>query len=321
MTEAPVQSSRLASYRGKILFGVAAGAAVYVVFAAYADWERVRDALAQFRWVLLVPALGLAAFNYFLRFLKWQYYLRVLDLEVPWGESALVFLSGFTLTVTPGKLGEVLKSFLLKQSQGTAITRTAPIVVAERLTDLASLSLLAVSGAVTYQAGLAGVLVGTALVALGLGLVSSRRVCLAIIGRAPERLRPRLHELYESAALLLAPRPMVVATLLSVVAWFAECAAFAMIVAGFPGAHAALALATFIYAAMTIAGALSFLPGGLGVTEAGMSGLLVKTAQGVGAPVAVAATFLTRVCTLWFAVAVGCGALVLFNRRLDRRRL
>ena len=46
----------------------------------------------------------------------------------------------------------------------------------------------------------------------------------------------------------------------------------------FPGAEASLKLCTFIYAAMTIAGALSFLPGGLGVQEGGMVALLVSTA-------------------------------------------
>jgi uncharacterized protein (TIRG00374 family) len=73
--------------------------------------------------------------------------------------------------------------------------------------------------------------------------------------------------------------------------------------------------ATFIYATMTIVGALSFLPGGLGVTEAGMLGLLGKLGTGTGRGVAAAATFVTRLCTLWFAVAAGLAALVLFARR------
>jgi uncharacterized protein (TIRG00374 family) len=66
---------------------------------------------------------------------------------------------------------------------------------------------------------------------------------------------------------------------------------------------------------MTIAGALSFLPGGLGVQEGGMVALLVKTATGVGTATAAAATFITRLCTLWFAVAVGLVALTLVRRR------
>jgi uncharacterized protein (TIRG00374 family) len=86
-------------------------------------------------------------------------------------------------------------------------------------------------------------------------------------------------------------------------------------VRGFPGAALDLRAATFIYAAMTVAGALSFLPGGLGVTEAGMLALLVRFGHGIGRGEAAAATFVTRACTLWFAVAIGLPALVLYARR------
>jgi uncharacterized protein (TIRG00374 family) len=69
---------------------------------------------------------------------------------------------------------------------------------------------------------------------------------------------------------------------------------------------------------MTIAGALSFLPGGLGVTEAGMTGLLTRLGHGIDGAVAVGATFVTRVCTLWFAVLVGFVALLWLRRRTGK---
>jgi uncharacterized protein (TIRG00374 family) len=126
---------------------------------------------------------------------------------------------------------------------------------------------------------------------------------------------PKLEEFYRSTAALLRPGPLAVAVVLSVVSWAFECLAFWVIVHGFPGAQIALRAAVFIYATMTVAGALSFLPGGLGVTELGMLELLGKLGTGTDRSVAAAATFVTRACTLWFAVAVGLAALVLFARR------
>jgi uncharacterized protein (TIRG00374 family) len=70
---------------------------------------------------------------------------------------------------------------------------------------------------------------------------------------------------------------------------------------------------------MTVAGALSFLPGGLGVTEAGMLAMLGELATGCGRSVAAAATFVTRLCTLWFAVLVGIAALLIFARQTKIR--
>jgi uncharacterized protein (TIRG00374 family) len=103
--------------------------------------------------------------------------------------------------------------------------------------------------------------------------------------------------------------------LLSVISWFFECAAFWAVVNGFAGASVDIQAATFIYASMTVAGALSFLPGGLGVTEAGMLAMLEQLATGCGRSVAAAATFVTRLCTLWFAVLVGIVALLVFARQ------
>jgi len=69
-----------------------------------------------------------------------------------------------------------------------------------------------------------------------------------------------------------------------------------------------------VYAVTTVAGALTFLPGGLGATEVGMLALLVGRFS-IEPGTAAAATFVTRVATLWFAVALGLPALLLYARR------
>jgi uncharacterized protein (TIRG00374 family) len=304
----------------RILIGVAAGVALYVGFSVWADARSVGRALAAFSWVAALAAVGLALANYLVRFVRWQYYLRVLGLSVPAGESLLVFLGGFALTVTPGKLGETIKAFLLRESRGIPAARTAPIVIAERFTDLLGLLLLTGVGVMRFEVDRRFLAAGAVLIGLGLLVVSVESVAvfaLRLVARVPgvRRFAPKLDEFYRSTATLLRPAPLVVAVLLAVVAWAFECLAFWVIVRGFPGAEIALRAAVFIYATMTVAGALSFLPGGLGVTELGMLELLGKLGTGTGRSVAAAATFVTRACTLWFAVAVGLGALVLFARR------
>jgi len=302
----------------RILLAVAFGVVCYVGLTLYADAATLGEKLRAFGWWRVAPVLGLAALNYLVRFVKWHYYLRVLEVRLPPGESLLVFLAGFVLTVTPGKLGEVVKSYLLKERRGIPMARTAPIVVAERVTDLIALIFLALIGVFTYGVGAAGLLVGVGVIALFLALVAWRRLALGVIrlaSRLPliRRLGHKLEEAYASMAALTRPAPLLWATVLSTLAWFCECAGFYLVVRGFPGASASLHAATFIYAAMTIAGALSFLPGGLGVTEAGMTGLLVRLGAGVSDAVAVGATFITRLCTLWFAVGVGFIALLMLR--------
>jgi uncharacterized protein (TIRG00374 family) len=305
---------------GRVAFGVAAGVAVYVAFTIWADAGKVAAALATFSWRMAALACVLAAGNYLVRFLRWQYYLRVLDLQVAPRDSLLVFLAGFSLTVTPGKLGEAVKAFLLRASHGYPVARTAPIVIAERVTDLLALLLLALVGVFQFDVDRRFLVAGAVLVLGGVLVVSIdplSELALGLCARTPgvRRFAPKLREMHATTATLLHPKPLALATAISTVSWFLECLAFTVVVRGFPGVGLDLRAATFIYSAMTIAGALSFLPGGLGVTEAGMLALLVRFGTGLGRGQAAAAVFVTRGATLWFAVALGLPALVLYARR------
>ena len=118
---------------------------------------------------------------------------------------------------------------------------------------------------------------------------------------------------------LCRPWPLAVATLIAIPAWGCECVGFVLICDAFPGVHVDLGLATAIYAGTTIAGALSFLPGGLGVTEGAMTLALVKGGSHLAMSTALAATLLTRLATLWFAVLIGVVLLAVARRRIARR--
>jgi len=305
----------------RLVAGVAAGVAVYIGVSVWVGVGKVGEALRQFQWRFAALACVLAAANYGVRFLRWQYYLRKVGVtNVRTADSLQVFLAGFALTVTPGKLGEAIKAVLLRASHRIPMAKTAPIVIAERVTDLVALLLLAMVGVFSYDVDKRFLVAGAILVVAGLTVVSVdpvAKAAIAIAGRLPvlRRFAHRLDDAHAHTAILLAPLSLVVTTLFATVSWFFECLAFWVVVNGFPGAHLGLQGATFVYAATTVAGALSFLPGGLGMTEAGMLALLLRLGSGIGKGAAAAATFVTRAATLWFAVALGLPALLLYARR------
>lgn len=304
----------------RLVAGLAAGVVVYIAFSVWTGAGRVGHALAAFAWGSFGLACLLALGNYGIRFVRWHYYLRTVGVRVAAADSAAVFLAGFALTVTPGKLGEAIKAVLLRASHGIPAARTAPIVIAERVTDLTALLLLALVGVFSFDVDRRFLLAGVVAVVAGLAVVSFdplARTAIRLASRMPvlRRFAHRMDEFHAHTAALLAPRPLAAATLMAVGSWFLECLAFWVVVGGFPGAAVGLRAATFIYAAMTVAGALSFLPGGLGVTEAGMLALLIRFGTGIDRGTAAAATFVTRAATLWFAVALGLPAMVLYARR------
>ncbi|MCA9563084.1 MAG: flippase-like domain-containing protein [Myxococcales bacterium] len=313
--------SSLEKLEYRLIWGVILGVGVYAILAVgFADLGEVSAEFSRFGWGTFAAALGLAFTNYLIRFLKWQYYLSRLGIRIPTGESFLVFLSSFVLTVTPGKVGEVLKSYFLRRTRGIPVSRTAPIVVAERLTDLLSLMAIAVVGLSTYALGVRALAVCAGLIALGIVVLSTPRAALATIAlvrRLPMvgRIAPKLEVAYESMRALIGPVPLLVATALGVVGWGLEALALYLLIGGFPGTEPSLLAASFLYALTTILGAVSFLPGGLGVTDGSLTFLLTEVGSVASRSMAVAVTFLIRLATLWFAVFVGFAALFIYRRR------
>jgi uncharacterized protein (TIRG00374 family) len=304
----------------RVLVVMLLGVALYGAFAVYQGLGTMRDALATFRVWAFVAACALAFFNYVLRYFKWEYYLARLDIRgVGKVDSFLTFLSGFVLTVTPGKVGEVFKSVVLAETHGVPVARTAPIVVAERVTDLIGIIVLIVVGSAGFAGGLGWAAAGAVLVAALLVVVASKRLSHAIIALLQKlpgpfrRIGPKLHDAYASLAVLVSPKNLVLPTLLSIAAWALECFSLWVVLWGF-GQTTSVTLCMFFYATSTLAGALVPVPGGLGITEGSLQTQLVELGK-VAPAVGTAAMILVRFATLWFAVLVGFVALSILKRR------
>lgn len=315
----------------RTLIGVALGVLVYVVILLVFDAREVADALAGFAWWTFAAALGLSSLNYALRFCKWELALAWLEVrsgsqglhapteQLSLGRSALIYLAGLSMSVSPGKLGEVLRSVLLRASDGVPFTRTAPIVAADRLSDLVALVVLALIGVSEFREYLPHVLAALGLVGLGVLVLGTPKLFGALIDLCAKlpvvgTLAGKARGMVESAAALLRLRRLVVLSAISVVGWGLECVGYWLILRGFAGVEASLLLCTFLWSATTLIGALSFLPGGLGATEGSLGVLVARLALGVTQPIAVASTLLIRAATLWYGELVGAVALGLFLR-------
>lgn len=304
---------------GKLIIGLLLGVLVLVGMGLYADGRKLISSLRSFAWWILVPVLALTLLNYALRFLKWHWYLRELGArDVSVADSSLVFLGGLSMAVTPGKLGELLKAVLLRDRCGVPATTTASVVISERVTDFFALIFLAAGGVASSRHGV--FVLGVAVVGslLFLACVASERLAMwgiGLIGQLPGggRIAPRLSEMYRAMAVLMRPRVLIGATVLSVAAWFCECFGFYLVLRGLPGATPELATATFIYAFATIFGAVTMLPGGLGATEGSLIGLTHSMFGLASRQAATAGAMLIRFCTLWFAVLVGMVALAVLK--------
>ena len=281
---------------------------VFVALVGYGDFGDTVDEIGSLPVGYLFAGLGLASANYLLRFLRWAFYLKVLKIDAPARISTLVFLSGLAMSITPGKAGELVKCYLLNSRTGVPVSRSAPVVVMERLTDVISVIILGFTGfALLPTPIIVGLAVALAASVAGLMFAVSRQAlrltALPILSRWSELLRDSQEGFKELAA----ARVIVVGVVIGAVAWFAEGLALWVILKGI-GSDIDLVRALPIYAAATLVGAVMALPGGLVGTEGSMLAFLQQS--GVSKVGASAGTVLVRLVTLWFAVAVGLVALL-----------
>lgn len=293
---------------------------VSVVFAAlgylsFSLWGGLRNVAAAFVLIGIsgtAIALVMSLVNYGLRFVRWQMYLVQLGHSVELMPSLRIYLSGFALTTTPGKAGEIFRGVLLKQ-RNVPFSATLAAFVSERLSDLVAVVLLTLLGLSQYPEARSIVMVGVVGIVVVLVCLSSKTVLDRLHAWSLRRSGTLMTFLANTMKMLTdarrchRPGLMVVSTVLSLVAWGVEALAFYWVL-NWLGADISLTFAVFVYSLSMLAGALSFLPGGLGGAEAVMISLLVF--KGMATPAAVAATVFIRLATLWFAVLIGLFALI-----------
>ena len=301
---------------GRILRGLAyaalGSAVVSAVLVVIGDGPAVARALRGFDPLTLVWMLVLGAAGFLVRSLRWGALMRVAGHPVAFLDALYLQVSGQAMTVTPGRVGEVVKPWLGREISGMRMTRGVTLVFAERVADLIAVCLLALGGLTTLGGTTRVLVAGMVVVVAGTALAGSPWFHGLALRLVRGRERARKHEasaeaIADTLRCALHWRVLAWSVPASVIAWGLEGVGFALCLRAFGFDALGLLADVSVYGVATIAGAFSFLPGGIGLTEASMAGILV--AAGMPAASAAGATVVTRVATLWWGVALGWIAL------------
>ena len=308
----------------KFIWIIIFAALLYAAFVIWSDARKNIEVFRGFPWSTLPLIIGAVLVNFLVRELKWDYYRRMGGVNVPRGGSFLLFFSGFSMCITPGRIGELIKPVMYKEYFDQKMRRTIPLVFCERLSDLLGMILLGVLTAGAYTAGVKrGVSVGQfntfllngflvlSIVFMGAMVWFARRKRLvygilmwsARRGALNNPAR-KLRKLYFATYPLLTVRNLTVTTLMAAFSWAFECVALWYILHGVGAVSITLPQSAFMFCMATILGGFFFfLPGGLGAFETGMLGML--RLLGVEEFKAVPAIVIIRFSTLFFGVALG----------------
>ncbi len=304
------------------------GISLAIAFACAAAYALQHDLALLTRTTLLqagsflVLAAALSLGNYALRIVRWRSYLTRLGRYLPFRFAALTYMAGFAYTVSPGKVGEMVRARYY-QRLGVPLSDVAGAFLTERLMDVLAMIVLAallvaVSASAPYRSATfaAAVLAASVLAALAWLPWSAVAATLRGAARLPEWLRRALASGASSlcaARILLHPSALALGFLTGLAAWGLEGLGLNVISRAFPAAHLSPAAALGIYGVAVLVGGLSLIPGGLGSTEAVMTALLA--AHGFPLVQALSATLLCRLATLWLAVGLGWAAVLSLRPR------
>jgi len=276
--------------------------------ASATGWNETWAQLSRLHLWQVALLLALSSGNYLLRSLRWHGLARRLGLPTGLKQNMRHYLGGFAMSVTPGRVGELVRMRWLKRETGWAVERTAPLVLMDRAGDLAVMALLLALD-LTLAAGKIAGAVPVAVLALAAALVATHPGLLAWLvtfGYRSLGRFPRLFARARGAARLLTRfshgPTLAIMLALGFVGWLAEGYAFHLLL-GFMGADIGLWKAVSIFVFSTLAGGLTGAPGGIGGAEAAMVALL--SLDGVPLEVSLPATAVIRLTTLWFAIALG----------------
>jgi len=303
----------LAGWRFKaLIFTIVLSVFGYFLFTLWGGWEQVLTSLSSLGLFTIGFSLSIALISYLFRFTRWNYFLHVLGYRVPWLKSLQIYIAGFSLTTTPGKAGEALRSIFLND-YGIAYRRSFGALLAERLSDLLAVVVLASGGLLFYKKALPMVFLSGVFIIVVLYAVQQDRWLKGIENWTNRRLKNRFAHIVEFVVETVlafrscfATHVLIYGTVLGAIAWGLEGCILYYVLKTL-GAELSIYTCIFIHAFALLVGAITLLPGGLGGAEVTMYQLLLF--NDVPTSIAVTATLFVRLSTLWFSVFLGLIAL------------
>ncbi len=322
----PSLTSRLLTIRTLASISLAVVIVGVAVWRAQINWGDAWDNIRHANLFIYVAALAVYYASFAVRSIRWHVLLANAGEERPSRSLAgIVITSFFVNCVVPAKMGDIYRAYLGKQKLDVPVSKALGTIIAERLIDLIVLmSLLLAAGAIVFRTKAPGILVPYVVIGVGVCLAGVGVILVMRAGRGQRILRllpEAVFHRYESLRLGTVDSFARLPTLLglTVLVWIAEGARLGLVVLSLHLAGVHLGPSQFLLIALVAAllTTVPFLPGGLGLVEAGMIGVLI-TVGGVTNSSAVSITLLDRSISYASLVVVGFVIFVVTHLRVPK---
>ncbi len=296
--------------RISIFVGIGFGASILVFFliAWFGGFSNVLSYISEVKLDIYALAFVAVVASLLLRFIKWNYYMKVLKLKVPLKKSMAVYLSMYSMSITPGNIGRVVAAYTLNRLTKIKFAKIIPIVTMDIFTDFLGFGILALLAALYFHEYVIYILALDILLLLPfLFLLNSwmYRKIKKVMGRNKfiKNFTPYGEEYFLSQNKLNSPKTYLISVFVTLpAAFFNSLTLYFSLLA--LGIVAPLSGTVFIYSSSTIFGMATAIPGSIGVTDGSIVALLGGILK-LSPSISSAVTILGRTADLWFSVILG----------------
>ena len=281
----------------------------YVVFIAYADFEKFSSNISEFDFFYLPIILAFIFLDIIIKSVRQQLLYKQIEVCISFKTGILLFISGLSMIVTPGGSGELIKSYYLKKNFGYPLAKTFPTVIMERLLDLAGIvGILLIVGVLLDNHNIIFLML-ILLSTLSLIFASGKKkklfnFLLSIIEKIPvlKKQASSFSESYQVFGELTSGKIMTKTLGLSFFVWMTDAIMIYFIFMGF-NLNFDIIFSTFSVYSSLLLGSLTMVPAGIGVTE--VSFVEILRGEGVDTAISTSLVILFRLVTIWFLTVLG----------------
>ena len=295
-------------FDNRIIWVVIASVGLYGVFLFFSDFNIISEQISNFKYEFLPLILLLVSISWTPLLVRWQILLKKNDINIPIKKSFLLFLCGMSMSITPGHVGELIKSQLMKTIYNIPRTKTAPIIFVEKFYDLTGAIIASIIGIIILGMDASLILISVSILIVIIFLIYYRPIFEFILKRVTKtkffsKYSENLSDSYEIVRNSTTPQISSISFGLSVLYWIIISVAVHFILLSFGIESVSILKTISIYSSSVIIGAISFIPGGLGITEGSLIGLF--SLEGIDVSLALILSVMIRILTMWYSVSIG----------------
>jgi len=306
----------------KAFLVIIAAVIFYSITIFISDISQVGTYLSLLDWRYFLLIFPLIIANLIIRGYRYDIILRTIDLKLGFSNSILIYISGLSMLLTPGGIGSIIKSHILKQKTGKSYSSTTPAIIYEKWLEILSniiiigIFLFWIDFFVSKIVFIVGLVITSVMFLFlkrpsTLGFLTKFMYKFEIL----KKYALDLDKFHESASALISPQTIAKTLSLTLIGKFAIIAAVFFVFQSFSLDFDFFSVGQIYFTSMTL-GVLALIPGGILVVESSLLGLLV--ASGLEFSKASALVLVIRLVTLWFAILLGFTILkIVMNRKIS----